>query len=98
MSTSDGAADAHGATPARHGADGDHAAHGSGAAALVECNICLDTASSPVVTFCGHLFCWPCLYRWLRSGHSVCPVCKAGVSRETVIPLYGRGDGGSSSR
>lgn len=29
-----------------------------------ECNICYDVAESPVVTLCGHLYCWPCLYRW----------------------------------
>mmetsp|Transcript_14918 Transcript_14918/g.19445 ORF Transcript_14918/g.19445 Transcript_14918/m.19445 type:complete len:262 (-) Transcript_14918:797-1582(-) len=29
------------------------------------CNICLDTVQEPVVTQCGHLFCWTCLYRWL---------------------------------
>ncbi|CAN0221132.1 unnamed protein product, partial [Ectocarpus fasciculatus] len=28
-----------------------------------ECNICLDGVREPVVTRCGHLFCWPCLYR-----------------------------------
>jgi hypothetical protein len=28
-----------------------------------ECNICLELASQPVVTLCGHLYCWPCLYR-----------------------------------
>lgn len=28
-----------------------------------ECNICYDLAQSPVVTMCGHLYCWPCLYR-----------------------------------
>ena len=28
-----------------------------------ECNICYDLAQSPVVTLCGHLYCWPCLYR-----------------------------------
>jgi len=58
-----------------------------------ECNICLDTASEPVVTYCGHLYCWPCLYRWLRAttGPGSCPVCKAAVSQATVIPLYGRG-------
>jgi hypothetical protein len=30
---------------------------------LYECNICLDTASLPVVTLCGHLYCWPCLHQ-----------------------------------
>mmetsp|Transcript_31688 Transcript_31688/g.40640 ORF Transcript_31688/g.40640 Transcript_31688/m.40640 type:complete len:241 (-) Transcript_31688:325-1047(-) len=56
-----------------------------------ECNICLDGVNDPVVTRCGHLFCWPCLYRWLNSNHSDCPVCKAGVTIENIIPLYGRG-------
>ncbi|CAM6021225.1 unnamed protein product [Sphagnum balticum] len=62
-----------------------------------DCNICLELAQDPVVTLCGHLFCWPCLYRWLQM-HSVCqecPVCKASVEEEKVIPLYGRGKIGS---
>ncbi len=33
---------------------------------VFECNICLDTASLPVVTLCGHLYCWPCLSSWLQ--------------------------------
>lgn len=32
-------------------------------AAAFECNVCLELASEPVVTLCGHLYCWPCLYR-----------------------------------
>ncbi|XP_020607771.1 E3 ubiquitin-protein ligase RNF185-like [Orbicella faveolata] len=58
-----------------------------------ECNICLDTAKDAVISFCGHLFCWPCLHKWLetRPNKSVCPVCKAGISKDKVIPLYGRG-------
>ncbi|EDO37344.1 predicted protein [Nematostella vectensis] len=58
-----------------------------------ECNICLDTARDAVISMCGHLFCWPCLHRWLetRPNRSMCPVCKAGISKEKVIPLFGRG-------
>uniref|UniRef100_A0A452RJ21 E3 ubiquitin-protein ligase RNF n=1 Tax=Ursus americanus TaxID=9643 RepID=A0A452RJ21_URSAM len=39
---------------------------------------------------------WPCLHQWLetRPNRQVCPVCKAGISRDKVIPLYGRGSTG----
>lgn len=66
-----------------------------------ECNICLDPAKEPVVTPCGHLFCWPCLYQWLHghSPHSECPVCKGEVLEVNVTPIYGRGgeEGNSAS-
>lgn len=29
---------------------------------VYECSICLENAKSPVVTRCGHIFCWPCIY------------------------------------
>ena len=33
------------------------------------CSICLETVSDePVVTRCGHLYCWTCLYQWLEPG------------------------------
>nr|CAD7260155.1 unnamed protein product [Timema shepardi] len=40
----------------------------------------------------GMLF-WPCLHQWLetRPNRQVCPVCKAAISKEKVVPLYGRG-------
>ncbi|KAL8471946.1 hypothetical protein ACS0TY_029259 [Phlomoides rotata] len=69
-------------------------------AADFECNICFELAQDPVITLCGHLYCWPCLYRWLR-GHSrshECPVCKALIEEEKVIPLYGRGKTPSDPR
>ncbi|CAL9069574.1 unnamed protein product [Musa banksii] len=63
-----------------------------------ECNICLDVAAEPVVTLCGHLYCWPCIYRWLQQAESaapqLCPVCKAALSLDTLVPLYGRGHRG----
>ncbi|KAJ4759553.1 RING/U-box superfamily protein [Rhynchospora pubera] len=59
-----------------------------------DCNICLDYAAEPVVTLCGHLYCWPCIYKWLRHTNvhtGQCPVCKAAVSQDSLVPLYGRG-------
>lgn len=63
------------------------------AAGNFECNICFDLAQDPIVTLCGHLFCWPCLYKWLHlhSNSKECPVCKALVEEEKLVPLYGRG-------
>ncbi|XP_008810454.1 E3 ubiquitin-protein ligase RMA3-like [Phoenix dactylifera] len=61
-----------------------------------DCNICLDFVSEPVVTLCGHLFCWPCIYKWLHvqtTSPQQCPVCKAPLSEDTLVPLYGRGLG-----
>ncbi|KAF9382040.1 hypothetical protein CPB97_007383 [Podila verticillata] len=57
------------------------------------CNICFDTSMSPVLTLCGHLFCWSCLHQWLEAQHQnpTCPVCKAGCAQDKVIPIYGRG-------
>lgn len=66
---------------------------GSNDSANFECNICFELAQDPIVTLCGHLFCWPCLYKWLHiHGHSPeCPVCKAVIQQEKLVPLYGRG-------
>ena len=65
-----------------------------------ECNICLDVAKDAVVSFCGHLFCWPCLHQWLdtRPNRQLCPVCKSAISKDRVIPLYGRGGDNSDPR
>ncbi|XP_057952013.1 E3 ubiquitin-protein ligase RMA3-like [Malania oleifera] len=82
-------------TPAAENSDG-----------CFDCNICLDSAHDPVVTLCGHLFCWPCIYKWLNVQTSSpdidhqqkCPVCKADVSPTSLVPLYGRGLPSSESK
>lgn len=55
-----------------------------------ECKICLDRIVEPVVTKCGHLFCWPCIYQWLGDDrHKECPCCKAiNITVANLIPLY----------
>ncbi|XWS12654.1 hypothetical protein CRYUN_Cryun37aG0108700 [Craigia yunnanensis] len=71
-----------------------------------DCNICLDFAHEPIVTLCGHLYCWPCIYKWLHvqsasldsDEHPQCPVCKADISHTTMVPLYGRGQSESELR
>ncbi|XP_050215389.1 E3 ubiquitin-protein ligase RMA3-like [Mercurialis annua] len=70
------------------------------------CNICLDSPYDPVVTICGHLYCWPCIYKWLQvksnssdaevQQQTSCPVCKASISSSSLVPLYGRGTSGSA--
>ena len=65
-----------------------------------DCNICLDTVDEPVTTLCGHIFCWECFYKWLRSTKAVvesntkgtCPVCKSSCSIETLVPIYARSE------
>lgn len=66
----------------------------SSANGCFDCNICLDFATDPVVTLCGHLYCWPCIYKWLQVQTvkpQQCPVCKATLLANTLVPLYSRG-------
>jgi len=57
-----------------------------------ECIICLECAQDPVVTRCGHLYCWPCLHTWIdtRRDNPLCPACKSVISKDEVTPIYGK--------
>lgn len=57
---------------------------------LLECIICMTSpAEDPVVTQCGHIFCWPCIRGWVNNSNKMfCPTCKNGIKLENVIPLY----------
>ncbi|KAI5189407.1 E3 ubiquitin-protein ligase RNF5 [Nematocida minor] len=55
-----------------------------------DCSICMCEVEIPVVTRCGHLFCWTCLCGWSEKS-SICPVCKTLCSLSTVIPIYSKG-------
>ena len=56
-----------------------------------ECKICISMSQEPVVTYCGHLFCWSCLYEWAETRGSdevPCPTCCSSVKIKSTIPLY----------
>lgn len=77
-----------------HSNDSASAHAGSLANACFDCSICLDFAVDPVVTLCGHLYCWPCIYKWMQVENTTpqqCPVCKSPLSQNTLVPLYSRG-------
>ncbi|MCO5584443.1 hypothetical protein L7F22_038370 [Adiantum nelumboides] len=54
-----------------------------------ECSICLrDSPNEPVLTCCGHVFCWPCIFRWLTTKR-VCPLCNGCLSSTAdFTPIY----------
>lgn len=65
------------------------------------CNVCFEVASNPILTACGHLFDWECLYQWLslpsQLACPVCPVCKSACDIPSLTPIYGRGGACESS-
>ncbi|GKV27530.1 hypothetical protein SLEP1_g36696 [Rubroshorea leprosula] len=58
-----------------------------------DCNICLDMAIDPILTCCGHLFCWACYYQlsYAHSDVKECPACEGEVTDTSIIPIYGNG-------
>ncbi|XP_057451714.1 uncharacterized protein LOC130743479 [Lotus japonicus] len=63
---------------------------------IFDCNICLKMAREPVVTCCGHLYCWPCFYILPYPPYSEreCPVCYGEVTEENLVPIYGQTNSG----
>jgi E3 ubiquitin-protein ligase RNF5 len=66
---------------------------------VLECHICFDPPTNPVAGSCGHVFCWPCVYKWLRDKPMpCCPVCRHSFRIDrNIIPLYGGGVGAGPS-
>ncbi|OAG30171.1 E3 ubiquitin-protein ligase RNF5 [Nematocida displodere] len=60
-----------------------------------DCSICMSLVEAPVVTQCGHLFCWGCLHGW-GAKSNICPVCKNACQLSSVIPIYSKGTGATA--
>lgn len=70
--------------------------------ACLKCFKRKDAIEEPVVTFCGHLFCWHCLFEEVPPDHDVtegismcCPTCEIGMGanspykdQNSIIPVY----------
>ncbi|KAL9424488.1 hypothetical protein AB3S75_036375 [Citrus x aurantiifolia] len=67
---------------------------GAGGGEFFDCNICLDMARDPVLTCCGHLFCWSCFCQLPYAYRNVkeCPACNGEVTDASIIPIYGNGN------
>ncbi|KAL3622425.1 hypothetical protein CASFOL_033836 [Castilleja foliolosa] len=59
------------------------------------CIICFDVAIEPVLTCCGHLYCWACFYQVPSTELNTkeCPMCKGEVAENAVFPIYGNSGG-----
>lgn len=53
-------------------------------ASLFDCHICFDSPNDPVVTPCGHLYCWSCIYKWMVAHPECpsCPLCKSSIDKD----------------
>ncbi|KAK7405452.1 hypothetical protein VNO78_06755 [Psophocarpus tetragonolobus] len=73
------------------GVEADASDEGGSSRDFYDCNICLDRARDPILTCCGHLFCWPCFYRVPYASRNAreCPVCKGELTENGIIPIYG---------
>ncbi|CAH8328948.1 unnamed protein product [Eruca vesicaria subsp. sativa] len=51
------------------------------------CNICDDPPENPVVTLCGHVFCYQCVSEHITGDENVCPVrrCREDFGRDVVF-------------
>ncbi|KAF3791080.1 RING finger protein 10 [Nymphaea thermarum] len=62
----------------------------------VQCPICLERPLCPQITSCGHIFCFPCILRYLLMGEEdhkgdcwkKCPLCFTMVSVKDLYTIY----------
>lgn len=60
--------------------------HLSASSAL--CRVCSDPPEDPVVTMCGHVFCYQCVSEYVTGEDNTCPVpeCKEQLGSDVVFP------------
>ncbi|XP_030371050.1 uncharacterized protein LOC115621524 [Scaptodrosophila lebanonensis] len=58
-----------------------------------KCNVCHKYVRGGVITICGHMFCWVCLWPTLHGrNHPKCPRCQRRlILHEDIMPFHGEG-------
>uniref|UniRef100_A0A8C2Q8L3 Helicase-like transcription factor n=1 Tax=Cyprinus carpio TaxID=7962 RepID=A0A8C2Q8L3_CYPCA len=56
-----------------------------------ECAICLDSLRQPVITYCAHVYCRPCICEVIRSEkeQARCPLCRAQIKTRELVEYPG---------
>lgn len=56
-----------------------------------ECAICLDSLRQPVITYCAHVFCRPCICEVIRSEREQarCPLCRGQIKTKELVEYPG---------
>ncbi|XP_028832626.1 helicase-like transcription factor isoform X2 [Denticeps clupeoides] len=64
-----------------------------------ECAICLDSLRQPVITYCAHVFCRPCICEVIRSEQerAKCPLCRAHINTKELVEYPGDKETGTST-
>ena len=53
---------------------------------ISQCTLCFEPCIQTSCTPCGHLYCWSCIWHWLRVKQQ-CPLCRQQVNTGDIIPL-----------
>ncbi len=58
-----------------------------------KCPLCLEFASFPTLTYCGHIFCWNCINKYVinytnRSETAKCPTCRVLIEQNKLIYMF----------
>jgi len=63
------------------------AAAGGKGGKVYSCLVCMEVVQVPHAARCGHVCCKPCWEKWLNTGKTVCPLCRAPTSRDKITAV-----------